>query len=366
MSRSEEVTKQRAIQEQLLAKMLKRKNDTWGNWLAATNSGTGNTAELIAKREVELQENRDEYEKALRELNLNNQFSIENSQEQTEDTPTTPQRQSTPRRGGTQNTQTTKPKPSDDVLKGAENLPQNRPDLGINRAKNIDGIQNKNDSENTQKPGQSTQNMSNEIREAQQEQGIEEQNEFRQNEESVLDDQYLQEALSEIESVLAVHDIDLTEFLKGLPGYSEYEKLQSIIAESKNVQYTFPVFLLATATLVDIIEWINLAPGAGLITLVILSVIKYTTLVPILIISTFGDAGIVSKMIMKRILFRKAEKKGFFLALSPLAEFIPLIGSFWPGTLLFYLWLTNAKTTAGLILVELAKIVNKVPGDISK
>jgi len=135
-------------------------------------------------------------------------------------------------------------------------------------------------------------------------------------------------------------------------------KLKTIVMDSKKVSYSFPVFTLSVALAVDILEWANAAlqvVGVGFGILALISIIKWGVFIPIIFISTFGDVSFMEKRIIKKYILQRYQIQ----ILSLLAELIPVIGSFWPGTFLFVLFVVNAKTKAGKLLLELAKNVKK-------
>jgi hypothetical protein len=356
---------------QLNLEKKRRENAVWQQWFATESSGEI-PSERLQKRTADLRQIQNWYDDAVFKIHNTpikepvlphtqtspqevRTVGVQASQKQNDTQPTPTQQ---PRRQDQQKKVTSPEKAiKDTILKGAENLPENKPiTLGrLDKRNNIDGIQKNLNTTSILEQGRNTSDF---IREREKE--LSQIQELARDFEDIHPEEYLDKALEEIKDVLRKHEIEFKEFLQELPGRDTYEKLQSIIQESRNVQYTFPVFILATAALVDVIEWINMLPGTGSGTLIILSIIKYTTLVPILIITTFGNAGLVSRLIMKKLIFYKVKKKGALYATSPIAEFIPFLGAFWPATFLFTLWLVNAKTTAGLILVELAKIAEGV------
>jgi len=356
----------------------RRENAVWEQWFATESSGNVTSARL-QKRTEDIRQIQNWYDDAvfrinntqIKEIPLTKTQASQNEQEGLLGQQTTRPQNTTKNQQQTQSQQLGRQVPqsrigaqkitsNDSILKGAENLPENKPiNLGREaRKRNVDGIQSPENRRNEPSLVQQAheQNRSDQIRQT----SIEQLQQLFDGFEDINPEEYLESKIEEIKDVLRKHEIEAKEFLQELPGRDHYEKLQSIIRESRNVSYSFPLFIIATAVLVDVIEYINLLPGAGLITLIILSIIKYTTLVPILFITTFGNAGFVSRIIMRKLLARAFIRKGYFFIISPLIEFIPFLGAFWPGTLLFTLWLVNAKTTAGLILVELAKIAEGV------
>lgn len=353
---------------QLNLEKKRRENAVWEQWFATESSGNVTSARL-QKRTADLRQIQNWYDDAIFKINNTpiKEVALPKNQtpQKTEDG-LLGQQTTRPRQDTTKNQQTRigaeKTTSNEDILKGAENLPENKPiNLGQEvQKRNVDGVQSPKNRRNKPSFVQEAweQNISDKIREGQR--GLSQIQELARDFDGVHPEEYLDEAMEEIKDVLRKHEIEFKEFLRELPGHDKYEKLQSIIQESRNVDYSFPVFILSAALLVDVIEWVNVIPGAGLGTIIILSVIKYTTLVPFLFITTFGNAGFVSRIIVRKLLKTAILKRGYFYIMSPLAEFIPFLGAFWPATLLFTVWLVNAKTTAGLILVELAKIAEGV------
>jgi hypothetical protein len=319
---------------QLNLERKRRENDVWEKWFLTETRGEVTSSRLL-DRTNELNKIRDNYDKTLQRLN-------EQPAEQVEQNP-----QRIPR--SVNRPTNTVPR----VRPGTENLPENQP--------LVPGQEVRPQSQSTQVNNESEPRV---VRLAREENiRIESETDFP--EEALLDypsdgsEPQIQETLKRIKKTLVENDIAPEEFFSSLPGSDEVSKLQSIIRESKNVSYVFPVFTLATAALIDMIEWINALPAAGFITLIILSIIKYGALVPIIWISTFGGTGFITRSLVRKFINGLIFKRWYFLILSPLAEFIPILGSFWPGTLLFVFWLLNAKTVAGRILLELAKIAQK-------
>lgn len=319
---------------QLNLERKRRENDVWEKWFLTETRGEVTSGRLL-DRTNELNKLRDDYDKALQRLN---EQPAEKSGQNLQRTP----------RNLTRPTNV-----APRIAPGTENLPENQP--------LIPGQEVRPKSQVTQVNNQNEPHV---VRQAREE-NIQTDFETNSLEETLEDyadnssEPRIQETLKQIKKTLLENDIAPEEFFNSLPGSNEVSKLQSIIRESKNVSYVFPVFTLATAALVDIIEWVNALPGAGLVTLIILSIIKYGALVPIIWISTFGGTGFVTRSLVRKFINGLIFKRWYFLVLSPLAEFIPILGSFWPGTILFVLWLLNAKTTAGRILLELAKIAQK-------
>ena len=319
---------------QLNLERKRRENDVWQKWFL-TETRREVTSSRLLDRTNELNKIRDSYDKALQRLNEQPPEQVEQNHQRTPRSVNRPTN--------------TAPR----VRPGTENLPENQP--------LIPGQEVRSKSQTAQVNNQNEPQV---VRLAREE-NIRIDSETNFPEETSPDyrnsasEPQIQETLKQIKKTLLENDIAPEEFFNNLPGSDAVSKLQSIIRESKNVSYVFPVFTLATAALVDMIEWINALPAAGFITLLILSIIKYGALVPIIWISTFGGAGFVTRSLVRKFINGLIFKKWYFLILSPLAEFIPILGSFWPGTLLFVLWLLNAKTAAGRVLLELAKIAQK-------
>ncbi len=319
---------------QLNLERKRRENDVWEKWFLTETRGEVTSSRLL-DRTNELNKIRDTYDKALQRLN---EQPVGQEEQNLQRTPRSVNRPTN-----------TAPR----VAPGTENLPENQP--------LIPGQEVRPRSQVIQVSNQSEPQV---VRQAREE-NIRIDSETNFPEEISPDyrngdsEPQIPETLKQIKKILLQNDIAPEEFLSNLPGSGEVSKLQSIIRESKNVSYVFPVFTLATAALVDIIEWINAIPGAGFVTLIILSIIKYGALVPIIWISTFSGTGFVTRNLVRKFINGLIFKKWYFLILSPLVEFIPILGSFWPGTLLFVFWLLNAKTTAGRILLELATIARK-------
>ncbi len=181
-------------------------------------------------------------------------------------------------------------------------------------------------------------------------------------EEQEREDEAQQDTLQSLQKILQREGLDPKEFMQDTKGGDTLSKFKAILADSKKVSYSLPVFTLGIALAVDIIEWANApleAAGVGFAVLFILSVIKWCVFIPIIFISTFGDAGLIEKRIVKKYILKRYQKQ----ILSLLVELIPVIGSFWPGTFLFVLFVVNAKTQAGQLLLKLAKpIKTNIPG----
>ncbi len=316
---------------QLNLERKRSENDVWEKWFLTETKGEVTSSRLL-DRTNELNKIRDDYDKALQSLNKK---PVEQNPQRTSRSVTRPTNTAPRVRPGTENLPENQP-----LIPGQEVLPKSQ----------ITQVSNRDEPRVVRQAREENRQMDYEA------------DPQEETQDSYLDNgprPQIQETLKQIKKTLVENDIAPEEFFSSLPGSDEVSKLQSIIRESKNVSYVFPVFTLATAALVDMIEWINALPGAGFITLLILSVIKYGALVPIIWISTFGGTGFVTRSLVRKFINGLIFKRWYFLALSPLAEFIPLLGSFWPGTILFVLWLLNAKTTAGRILLELAKIAQK-------
>lgn len=167
-----------------------------------------------------------------------------------------------------------------------------------------------------------------------------------------------QNTLNTIQKILRKQGLDPAEFMRDVKGSGTLSKLKTIVMDSKKVSYSFPVFTLSVALAVDILEWANAAlqvVGVGFGILALISIIKWGVFIPIIFISTFGDVSFIEKRIIKKYILQRYQIQ----ILSLLAELIPVIGSFWPGTFLFVLFVVNAKTKAGKLLLELAKNVKK-------
>ena len=157
MNRTEAIT-------QLNQERKRKENRVWEEWFI-TESKNQVTAERLQKRTTELNRIRDEYEKAL--FQINNQPQVEGGvfplQTRTnESLPTLSTKKPAP--------QIKKQAPQDEILKGAENLPENkRISLGQNvRKPNVDGIQSKDNAPEIVRNARA-QNRSDEIRQAQNE-----------------------------------------------------------------------------------------------------------------------------------------------------------------------------------------------------
>ncbi|MFZ2151826.1 MAG: hypothetical protein WAV09_01815 [Minisyncoccia bacterium] len=321
----------------------------WQKFLATTATKT--TAERVKERTVEMERIRDEYAKALLQVDRS---------ATTEKYPNTIPEKSSQKETATQTKKTLqKETPNDDILKGAENLPENQPlnPQQENRNKNVDGIQGP-QNEPAFVRNAREQNRSEEIRETQQEEQAQGDRGYFNDEQENTQTKQVQTALDDIEKVLSSHDLSSEDFFRNVPGADIVSKLESIISESRGVSYVFPVFILAAAAVVDIVEFINAMPLTGVFTMILLSLIKYSVL-PLIFIGTFGSAGFFERVLIRKLLMTSIARRGYFYILSPLFEFIPLIGAFWPGTILLVLWLVNAKTTAGRLLLEVAKVAEE-------
>lgn len=317
----------------------------WQKFLATTATKT--TAERVKERTVEMERIRDEYAKALLQVDRD---ATDEKYPNTIPEKTPEQKTNTQTKNSLQ-----KEKPNDDILKGAENLPENQPLTPTQEGskKNIDGIQGP-QNEPAFVRNAREQNRSDEIREIQQEERTQEDRGYFNDEQENTQTKQVQTALDDIEKVLSSHDISAEDFFRNVPGNDTLSKLESIINESRGVSYVFPVFILAAAAVVDVVEFINAMPLTGVFTMILLSLIKYSVL-PLIFIGTFGSAGFFERVLIRKLLMASIIKRGYFYIMSPLFEFIPLIGAFWPGTILLVLWLVNAKTTAGRLLLEVAK-----------
>ncbi len=155
MNRTEAIT-------QLNQERKRKENRVWEEWFI-TESKKQVTSERLQKRTAELNRIRDEYEKAL--------FQI-NNQPQTQENPLSSQTKTSRTLSipDTKKPSTQKQTPTDEVLRGAENLPENRRIfLGQSTRKpTIDGIQSKDNAPEIVRSAQA-QNRSDEIRQAQKE-----------------------------------------------------------------------------------------------------------------------------------------------------------------------------------------------------
>ena len=157
MNRTEAIT-------QLNQERKRKENRVWEEWFV-TESKNQVTSERLQKRTDELNKIRDEYEKAL--FRINNQPQV---QENSLPLQTKTNQLSSALSTRKLTPQVQKQAPQDEILKGAENLPENkRISLGQSvRKPSVDGIQSKDNTPEIVRSAQA-QNRSDEIRQAQKE-----------------------------------------------------------------------------------------------------------------------------------------------------------------------------------------------------
>lgn len=162
---------------QLNLEKKRRENAVWEQWLGTESSGNV-TSVRLQKRTADLRQIQNEYDDAVFKLNnipIKEALPPQTQRTQKREGGPLGQKAAPPQQGAPKNQQprTGVPRttPNDDILKGAENLPENKPlNLGLNpNKKNIDGIQNPENRRNEPPLVQQAreQNRSAEIREAQ-------------------------------------------------------------------------------------------------------------------------------------------------------------------------------------------------------
>lgn len=332
--------------EQLNQERKRRENRVWEEWFT-TEQNKRVTSEKLKARTNALNQIRDEYEKALIALNNTPEAELDAKNIKTQNdriststlqsTPTTQsQLVNTGRLDSAIYAKIREKQYTDEVVKNNETQKkQVGQEIDLQRFTNYNALQQLNETLQQQK-----EKVQIELEET---------------------------VVKEVSEVLQKYGFSIENFLNDIPGLSKKDKILHLVEEGSRTPYSFPVFLLSVALLIDVAEIIptaiNAIPAVGQVLSITISTVawisKMLIFMPILFFATFGTVNFAVRRVMRKYLINTWLRKGVFVILGLFIEVTPLIGSLWPGTFIFTLFLVNAKTTAGLLLQEIAKVVKK-------